>query len=334
MRILIFNVNWRGDVLFSTPAIRAIRKRYPDAHLACAVPPRCKEILLGNPDLDEIIIYDENGLHKDLIGKLRFVLTIKRKRFDQSFLFHRSFTRALLIYLTGIPERIGYSTKRRGILLTTKIPTPNESLHKIEYFLGIVRAKGIEAESKCCEFHISSEARNFARQFLMNHGVADSDFLAVLNPGGNWDPKRWPVERYAELGDELVEKYSAKILITGAVKDEMLVDNIVRLMRQKPISSCGKTDLMQLGALLERANLVISGDSGPMHMAVAIGTRVIALFGPTSPRITGPYGRGDYTVIWKDVGCEVPCYELACKDNRCMKAITVDDVLGVVANSR
>jgi len=233
-----------------------------------------------------------------------------------------------LVWLAGIPRRIGYSTKRRGVFLTTKVPLPLlESLHKVEYFLGIVRAEGIDVDSKYYEFHVGGEARSFASQFLASHGVKDNDFLVIFNPGGNWDPKRWPVERYAELGDRLVESHNAKVLITGAAKDEVLADNIIGKMSKKPVTSCGKTNLLELGALLERADLVISGDSGPMHMAVAIGTRVIALFGPTSPKITGPYGRGDYKVIWKDVGCEVPCYDQTCKENRCMKAIAVDDVL-------
>jgi len=330
MRILIFNVNWRGDVLFSTPAIKAIRRRYRDAYIACVVVPRCREILSGNPGLDEVIIFDEDGAHRGPIGKLRFIIELRRKHLDQVFLFHRSFTRALLVWLAGIPERIGYCTKRRGPLLTTRVPTPNESLHRIEHFLGIVRAVGIEAETKLYEFHPSDQARRWASQFLADQGVADNDFLVVLNPGGNWGPKRWPVARYAELGEALRDTYNAKVLITGAAKDVVLADEIARLMKQRPISSCGKTTLEELGALLERADLVISGDSGPMHMAVAVGTRVVALFGPTSHQITGPYGRGDYKVIWKDVGCKVPCYDLGCKDNRCMKAIAVDDVLEVL----
>ncbi len=330
MRILIFNVNWRGDVLFSTPAIKAIRRRYRDAYLACVVVSRCREVLSGNPDLDEVIIFDEKGDHKGIIGKLRFIVELRRKSFDKAFLFHRSFTRALLVFLAGIPERIGYTTKKRGILLTTKVPPPKENLHKVEYFLGIVRAAGIEAETKLYEFHPSDGARRWVSQFLADQGVADNDFLVVLNPGGNWDPKRWPVARYAELGEALRDTYNAKVLITGAAKDVVLADEIARLMKRRPISSCGKTTLEELGALLERADLVISGDSGPMHMAVAVGTRVVALFGPTSRQITGPYGRGDYRIIWKDVGCKVPCYDLGCRDNRCMKAITVDDVLGVL----
>lgn len=334
MRILIFNVNWRGDVLFSTPAIKAIRRRYRGAYLACVVASRCRDILSGNPDLDEVIIFDEEAQHRGMVGKLRFVIELRRKRFDQVFLFHRSFTRALLVWLAGIPERIGYCTKGRGLLLTTRVPTPKEDLHRVEYFLGIVKAVGIEAETKFYELHPSDRARRRISKFLADQGMADSDFLVVLNPGGNWNPKRWPVARYAELGDALRDSYNARVLITGAAKDAALADEIARLMKQRPISSCGKTTLEELGALLERADLVISGDSGPMHMAVAVGTRVVALFGPTSRQITGPYGKGDYKVVWKDVGCKVPCYDLGCRDNRCMKAIAVDEVLKVIADVR
>jgi heptosyltransferase-2 len=330
MRILIFEVNWRGDVLFSTPAIRAIRKRYPDSFIAVLVVGRCREILEQNPNIDEIIIYEEYQRHKSLLGKLKLIRELGRKKFDQVFIFHRSFTRALMVYLAGIPERIGYNTKKRGFLLTKKIELPEQGLHKVEYFLNMVQAAGISGERKFYEFYISEGEKAWARQTLSAQGINDNDFLVVLNPGGNWKPKRWFPDRFAEVGDRLVKDYNARVIITGSLRDRALAEEIAGLMKAKPISFCGKTDLKKLGALLEKADLVISGDSGPMHIAVALGTRVIALFGPTSPAITGPYGRGEYKVIWKDVGCEVPCYNFSCNDYRCMKAITVEDVMQAI----
>jgi lipopolysaccharide heptosyltransferase II len=151
--------------------------------------------------------------------------------------------------------------------------------------------------------------------------------MAVLCPGGNWDPKRWPKERFAHLADMLVEECGVKIVITGSDKDAALAEGIRKLMEEPCVVVAGKTDLKQLGALLARASLVVANDTGSMHIAVAVGAPTVALFGPTSPALTGPYGKGRYSVIAAGTGCDVPCYDVTCADNRCMQSITVDEAL-------
>ncbi len=329
-RILIVNVNWRGDVLFSTPFIRAIREKHPQSFIATMLLPRCAPILENSPHLNEIVIFDEEGRHRGLLGKLRLINLLRTKHFDTVFLLHRSFTRTLLCWLAGIPERIGYFTKKRAMLLTKVISPPLDELHKVEYFLNIAKAYGIETENKDYEFFTSPKDRNYIKNLLQENGLKESDFLVVINPGGNWGLKRWPKENFAELSDRLIEKYQVKVIITGAKSDISLARGIASLMHNRPTIFCGGTTLGQLAALMAKVGLVISNDSGPMHIAVSQKTKVICLFGPTSPEITGPYGSGDYTVIRKDVGCEVPCYQLDCNDNRCMKAISVYDVLQAV----
>jgi heptosyltransferase-2 len=330
-RILIVNVNWRGDVLFSTPFIRAVREKYPHSFVASLVVPRCAPILANNPHLNELIIFDEKGKHRGLWGKLRLIGLLRSRHFDTVFLLHRSFTRTLICYLAGIPERVGYYTKKRKFLLTKIIPPPERQLHRIEYFLNIARACGIETENRDYEFFISSEDKDYARSLLRDKGLKESDFLAIINPGANWPLKRWPKENFARLADGLIKRYQAKVIITGAKSDLRLARNIASLMKNQPLILCGQTSLGELAALMGKATVVISNDSGPLHIAVSQKAKVICLFGPTSPEVTGPSGSGDYTVIQKDVGCPTPCYQLGCKDNRCMKAITVDDVLEAVA---
>lgn len=328
--ILIVNVNWVGDVLFSTPAIRAVKQHYPHAHIACMVVPRCKEILELNPHLNELIIYDEEELHKSLLGKLKLISTLKKRHFNIVFLFHRSLTRTLMVALSGIRERVGIHTPKRGFLLTKKVEPPKSDVHKVEQFLNIVRAKGIDTSNRNLEFFIGKDDELYAEELLKSEGVKKDNLPIVLNPGGNWDLKRWPARNFAELGDKLVDIHKARILITGADKDVELGQAISDDMRYKPIITCGKTTLRQLAAILKRAKLVVSNDSGPMHIAVSQGTKTIALFGPTDPKITGPYGDGKYVVIHKSLeslGCKVPCYNLNCEDNACMKAITVEDVI-------
>jgi lipopolysaccharide heptosyltransferase II len=326
-RILIVNVNWIGDVLFSTPFIRAVRDAYPDAYIACLIHPRVKEMLELNPRLDELIIYDEEGVHRSFAGKLKLVLSLRRKRFDTAFLLHRSFTKALIVFLAGIKERIGYPTKRRAMLLTKTVDEEAEGIHKVEYFLNIARATGLTPKDNSYEFFVDDSHKISAMSLLRDAGISEDDAVVMICPGGNWDPKRWPKENFAKLADGLAQRCGVKIVISGANKDVGLAEEIQALIKAKSVITAGKTTLEELAALFTAADLVIANDTGPMHLAVAMKAKTIALFGPTSPEFTGPYGKGDYRVISKHDTCDVPCYDFTCMDNRCMKAIKVEDVL-------
>lgn len=325
-RILIVNVNWVGDVIFSTPFIRAVREAYPDAYIACLIHPRCKEMLESNPRINELIVYDEEYGHRGIPGKLRLVLELRKRRFDLAFLLHRSFTKALIVFLSGARERVGYSTKNRGILLTRAVPEPAVAAHKVEYFLALAIAYGIYPKDNSYEFFVGQSDKNSIETFLARNGVLPTDKIVVICPGGNWDPKRWPKDNFAKLSDRLMDELGARVVIAGARKDISLADDIKKRMMAKPIVACGTTTLKELGALLGRADLVIANDTGPMHMAVAMKAKVIALFGPTSPELTGPYGAGNYKVIARYKDCGIPCYDHSCRDYKCMGAITVDEV--------
>ena len=329
-KILIFNVNWLGDIIFTSPFIRAIRGAFPDSYIACAVPPRCREILDSNIRINKVIIFDEKGAEKTFWGKLKFALRLRKKKFDIAFILHRSLTKALITFVAGIGKRIGYDTKKRGFLLGKKLEEPKEPIHKVEYFLNLAKLVGADTSEKDYDFFITEGDKEKAESILKKEGIASDSRIVALNPGGNWDPKRWPTDRFSELADKLIEKYNVKIVITGSEKDKILASDIEKRMKNTPLSICGKTTLREAASIFKRAGLVVSGDSGPMHIAVATGANVVTLFGPTSSEITGPYGKGNYTVIKKEIGCKTPCYDLKCTDNKCMKAITPRDVLRVV----
>lgn len=328
-RILIFNVNWLGDVLFSTATIRNIRRNFPDSFIACIIPSRCYPVLKGNRHLDEIIIFDEKDRHKGLLGKLNFVKMLKSKNFDMVFLLHRSFSRTLICRLADIPERIGYYTKKRGWLLSKKIiPPDRDSLHRIDYYLNLIEKANLRVEDRYLEFFVSEEDEKFINEFLENNSVDKNDFLVGINPGGNWLPKRWPVHCWGRLADRLIKEFNYKVIITGSSSDLKLVKEIKDSIIEEPIVAVAAFNIKQLGALCKRLDLFITCDTGPLHIANSVGAKkIIALFGPTSPLITGPLPSNKVVILKKDVGCKVPCYIVNCKDNRCMKAITVDDVL-------
>jgi lipopolysaccharide heptosyltransferase II len=328
-RILIFNVNWLGDVLFSTAAIRNIRRNFPQGFIACVVPSRCYALLKDNPHLDEVVIFDDKDRHRGALEKLKFVQYLKSKRFEVVFLLHRSFTRALLCRLAGIPQRIGYNSPKRGFILTRKIKAPDsKNIHRIDYYLNLIEKAGLRVEDRYTDFFVSDADEEFVRDFLSRHQISETDFLLVLNPGGNWPYKRWPRQYWAELADKALVSLKAKVILSGGLNDIPLAGDILGRMRQKAFSSCGRLNLKQTAALFRRSDVFVSADTGPLHIANAAGAkRIIAIFGPTSPKVTGPYPLNNVTLLQKDVGCKVPCYAARCQDNRCMKAVLPEEVM-------
>ncbi len=327
-RILIFNVNWLGDVLFSTAAIRNIRYNFPDSFIACAVPSRCYPILKGNPNIDEIIIYDEKDRHRSFLSKCGFIKFLKSRNFDKVFLLHRSFTRTLICRLAGIPEKIGYYTQKRSFLLDKKIPAPDpHALHRIDYYLKLIEGAGLKVEDRYTEFFFSPEDQDYVDEFLKRQGVSKNDILIGINPGGNWMPKRWPKANWISLSEKLSSDPGTKIVITGGPSDRQLAEGIKDEMTRKPVIACGVFNLKQLGALCKRLDVFITADTGPLHIANSVRAKnIVALFGPTSPEITGPFPADNAAIVRKDVGCRIPCYVVNCRQGQCMKAITPEDV--------
>jgi heptosyltransferase-2 len=332
-RILIFNVNWLGDVLFSTATIRNIRRNFPSSFIACIVPSRCYQVLKDNPHLDEIIIFDEKDRHKSFISKLDFVRFLRSKHFDTVFLLHRSFSRALICRLARIPERIGHYTKKRAFLLTKKImPPPKDTLHRIDYYLSIIEKAGLRVEDRYTEFFFRPEDEEVVDKFLKKNSITGSDFLVGINAAGNWLPKRWPVEYWAALADKLIVELGARVIISGSSADSALVKKIQGLMQEKAVIACGLFNLKQLAALCKKLDVFISADTGPLHIANAAGAKkIIALFGPTDPSLTGPYPLENSIILRKDTGCKIPCYVVNCRHRRCMTEIKPQDVFNEIA---
>lgn len=326
-RILVVNVNWLGDVIFSIPFLRALRENFPNNFIASTIPERCKEVLKGCPYLDEVIYFDERTTHQRFWKKIQFILKLRKKRFDTAILIHRSLTRTIICFLAGIKNRIGYYTRKRGWLLTKKIkPLQKERTHRTDYYLGILEGMGLKIDSRNYEFFLENSHRQSIKDKLKAAGFRENECFGVLHPGANEPIRRWPVENFAQLAWRISEEFGLRVVVSGADRDISLGREIEELSPVKLINLCGKTSLKELAALFEKADFVVSGDTGPMHIASAVGSRVICLFGTASPKITSPRGKAKFVIIQKDVGCAIPCYKLDCQDNRCMKAITVDEV--------
>ncbi len=334
-RILVVNVNWVGDVVFSIPVFRTLKEHYPGAKISCLTVPRVKEVLECSPDIDDIIIYDEEGRDQFPWGKAKLITQIKQRQFDACFLLHRSLTRALLVFLARVPIRVGYNTKNRGFLLTHKIPEPPPTVHRSDYYSGLLEGYGLTIQDRRCHLEVPPQVEREITEILRKKGLNPPDDFIVIHAAGNWDLKRWPQERFALLTRDLMRHFSQKVILTGSKEDSAMIENIVRGSQVDAVNLAGETNLKQLLALMKKARLVISADSGPLHMASSVGANILGLFGPTRPEVTGPRGAGRFKIIQKDVVCnQRPCYHLTCQDNLCMQSIEVKDVLKTIEHFR
>ena len=331
MNIAVFTKNWLGDVLFQTPAIRTIKENFPESHLIAITPRRCIQILEANPYVDEILPFGDDNEEKNIFRQFQFIRQLKKRGIDRAYLFHRSATRARMMSWAGVKERIGYSTKGRNKFLTCAVPEPEGPIHNVQYFLDLLRSSGHKVQTDYeYQFYFKPEDLKKSEALLAEHRL-DPKRLIAINPGANWEPKRWPPLYFRKLAERLVHQYGIQIVVTGSAKDKSVAEEIVNHGSQVPmVSLCGKTSVRELGALFSKCRLVISNDTGPLHIAAGVGANVLGLFGPTASRETGPLGRGKNVFIhyypegaklpWKGKKFPYPWMEL----------ISVDQVLQTI----
>ena len=325
MKILVVNVNWLGDVLFSTPALRALRKQYSKDTIACLVPPRCVEALRNNPYLDEVIAADDRDSLLSFFSALKTTLLLRRQRFDAVFFLHRSVSKRLMAFFAGIPVRKGFETAgRTNFLLTHAAPALPPGLHRTDFFLQVLSAHGIASEGRSPDFFPAKEALGELEALCAKEGFDLSSDYAVVHPGGNWVLKRWPAAYFAEWIRLFLEKHpSRKVVLCGTASENHLAEEICQRARsERVVSLCGKTSLDALALLIQKARFILSNDSGPIHLAASQKTPIVGLYGPTSAVLTGPLSEGPVLILSKDVGCQVPCYFRSCDTRVCLDWIT------------
>lgn len=321
--ILVRGVNWIGDAVMTVPAVRALRKAYPGATISLLVKPFVIPVFEGNPDIDEIIAYDEK--FKGIIGKLRLARLLRKKEFSMAVLFQNAFDAALITYLAGIPRRIGYNRDGRGFLLTDPVPYNGDDrkVHHIEYYLKLLTSAGIPAGFEEPVIYLSVEERLQARALLSQL----SRPVLGLNPGATFgSAKRWLTDRFAEVANWFRKDCGGSVVIFGSEKEAALARGIDKSIPEGKLFLAGKTSLRELAALIAECDVMLTNDSGPMHIACALGTPTLAIFGSTDPKLTGPFGEGHHA-IKKDFSCS-PCFKRNCmtKDMRCMYAVTAEEV--------
>ncbi len=327
-RILIVEPNWLGDVMFTTPAIRAVRKAFPDAYISCWSVPRVADILRCNPHVDEVIVYDERKWYQAVGSAMRFVADLTNRCFDLGILFHRSFTRALILRLAGVAEIVGQaSPKRKWLGISHLVELDYNGMHRVEFYLRIIQSVGIEADGYDYDFQLQEEDIKYVRSMLDFWKVRDN--FIVLVPGANWERKRWPEENFVQLCDRIIGELGMDVVLVGSARDLFLCESIAEKARygERVFVSAGKTTIPQLASLLSLARAVVSNDTGPLHIGSAVNKNVLGIFGPTSPEITGLYGDLAKNNLSGQVKCMIPCYLKECIDDlSCIKSVTVDMV--------
>jgi len=330
-RVVVRGTNWVGDSLMTIPALRALRRVLPDAHITLVIRPGTKGIFSDADFIDEVLVYDR----KNAFSVFPQVGEWKRRQFDLAVLFQNAFEAALIPFLAGVPLRLGYATESRQALLTHPLPLPEwrSSRHEVFYYLYLITAleQILFGHSEVCEaepdasIQISEARKAQAAEMLRAYGVSEDDAVVAICPGSiNSRAKRWPAESYAALADRLIES-KRRVLLVGSKDETDVSEEVTRRMQQQPIVLTGTTTLDQITAVLDRADLIVTNDTGPAHIGAALGRPTIVIFGPTNPLTTRPFAP-EAVILRHPPDC-APCMLRDCPiDHRCMTAITADEV--------
>jgi len=321
--VLIIKPSALGDVVHTLPVLNLLRRHWPSAQISWLIDSRFAGLLQGHPQLDQIITFDRNRFARSwhnpvaAIELFRFLKNLGERNFDLVIDLQGLMRSGWLTAFTEAPVRVGFSNAREfaHLFYTHHVPVDSMEQHAIERYLSVTQAIGCGREP--VEFNFVTDEADAQHVDQLINGVGH---YAVLLPGTNWPTKRWPVESFAALIDPLREGFGLTSVIAGGPDVGEIASRI-----PAPINVVGKTNLRQLVAMLSRADLVIANDSGPMHIASALGKPLVTMFGPTNPIRTGPYGRLD-SVVRVDIPCS-PCYSRRCSHTSCMKWLGVQDVL-------
>jgi len=332
-RILVIKLRYIGDVLLSTPVIANLRLHFPQAFIGIVVNRGTDELLRHNPRLNQVIPLERSagrGILERIKASLQYASQIRTGRFDLVIDLTDGDRGAILSFASGAPIRIGYNAEGRirGALYTEIVRPSRASLHNVEYQLEAIRALGLPVVTRQLELQWGEEDEAFGERWIVERGFTGRPF-AVIHPGARWWFKQWPLERFAQLSQILWERYRVESVFLGGERESKAL-SVIRRHLSRPFQSAEGLTLLQLAVIIRRSSLFIGNDNGPMHIAAAVGTPVVALFGSSDPSIWGPRGSGD-VVVYKSVPCS-PCAHIGCEmgELNCMRQIGTGEVISAV----
>ena len=333
LKLLVIQTAFVGDVVLATPLFEAARTRLGADRIGAVVRPETADLLRNNPNVDEIVVYDKKGRQK---GALQLLLLARRLRdaaYDAALIPHRSLRSALLGYLASAPVRAGFDRSAGKLLLTERVPY--RTAHEVERNLSLLAPWPVDTTGIRPALYPDDADREAADALAREAGVAPSEKIFGVSPGSVWATKRWLPERYAELIRRLSEEYGYRTALFGGAEDRPLCGDIAEMSGADPLNAAGRLSLLQSAALAARCAAFVSNDTGMGHVAAAMGTRVVAIFGPTVPAFGfAPHGEG-HRVVERDLACR-PCSahggsRCPIGTHDCMRSITADAVVDAVA---
>lgn len=328
MNIMIRATNWVGDAIMALPALRAVRQKYPEAHISIVARPYVAEIYRDQTVADELIPYAPVGAHRGWSGREKLVADLRAKKFDVALLLQNAFDAAWLAWRARIPQRIGYARDARSFLLTKAIPVPKPGeipAHEKFYYLELLRRAGWLGPLRD-DAHIALEvpdaARHGALQVFREAGARPGALRIAVGAGASYgSAKCWPPDRFAKVLNAFLSNRDADVILFGTPGETPVTDAIAAALCKPPINLTGKTSISELPALLSQCHLFLGNDSGAMHVAAAVGLPVVAIFGPTDPEGTSPV-TPRASIVQQKPYCS-PCFLRHCPtDHRCMTAVT------------
>jgi lipopolysaccharide heptosyltransferase II len=327
LRILVIKYSALGDVILSIPSLKAIRRQYPSSRITVLTSRQSREIVASLPYIDDVIVFEKERFPHRSKLILETARLLRRNIFDLVIDLQNNKTSHILSYLSLCPRRIGYDNGKLGILMNYRIKDRTEKLTALQHQFRLLSLLGIRYQDEKLELSIREEDKEFVDDFLDEQWIPPSQVLIGLNLGASsrWLSKRWPLERFVYLAEELA-LHGIRVVVTGTEVDKEEVKRFLKMTKAKPVNACGRTNLTQLAALIKRCAVYVTADSAPLHIAMAVNTPVVALFGPTDYRRHIAYLQDSLIVINKDMVC-APCYRATCKDYECMRKITVQEVL-------
>ena len=341
MNILIVKTSAIGDVTHTLPALNAIRKHYPDAHISWLVEEAAQDIIRGHHALDEVLVSKRKKWIKDFQSKnaipaikeiLAFIRSLRKRQYDIVIDFQNLLKSSLFISMIRAKKKAGYGvgmahSEYSYIVLDHRVPAVNMDFHAVYRELILIEKLGVPVTT--IEFNLpvfESDRRDIAYQLYRN-GALNQKPLISINPMAKWHTKLWDLTKFSRVADQCCA-WGFQVVFTGSKEDSEGVTEIQNMMKYNAINLCGKTSLKSLAALYERSQILITTDTGPMHIAASVGKPVVAIFGPTAPWRTGPFGN-QHAVVRVDLPCS-PCFKRQCNHHECMKLITVEMVLDAI----
>ena len=323
--LLVRATNWLGDAVMTTPALAAVREGFPDARIVLLARPLVAELFRHHPDVDEVMVYERPGRHEGALGRLRLAGELRRRRFDGALLLQNAFDAALIAFLGRIPERAGYPTDGRRILLTLPVPLTPAILerHEVEYYLCLLDGLGIPRPVPVSlKLGVTNQERETMATRLASLGIERGAPIVAINPGATYgSAKRWYPDRFAAVADALSAEWGARVVVVGSAAEAPLAGEIEAATRNPPVNLAGKTTVRELMALLSLSSFLVTNDSGPMHIGAALGVPLVAIFGPTDWRRTSPWSELA-KVVRVEIDCS-PCRRRVCdRGHECMLGVT------------